>query len=410
MIANNNWKIIFYEKEVKLAYPNYAIKLLKELQNRGGEVFVLFGKPINYNRPKDNSKEEIANVYLEEIYHEFKHYRLQNWNGLKNIIHSFKPDILISSLALFDFEREILEYASLKSIKILEMDTIASEIMTYNYYSRVKNYVYLGFGGGIKNLTRLLLARLQIQPFLPKKLQNSKLFRKQYKIIADRITIRGEWLQRFLTYENRHKYPKSLFPVTGSIQLDALCTQIVSKENLFKTLGYNYSCKTILILPTAKSVDNSKDDFFLKSVIESLAKDRIYNMAIQPHPADRVLYPDRFSKYKEFVIKPTDFYPILQHADIVISPRSSVFFETAITKTPLIFAHHQKNHIELPVISKNYKIVEFAKASNVMNKIEDILNNKIKFNYDNFISEFCYSDDGLSYKRVADEIVKLVNI
>ena len=393
-------KILFYDKEVKLAYPQYAINLLKELENRGYEIFIL------YDRPKQNSKENIAGIHLNEIYCEFKSKRITSWDDIYNAVSLFKPDLYLSSMALFGFERELLEYIHSVGIIIFEIDTIASEILKYS-----KKYRFMSanrqFKNRIKRFIQAIGAQLKIEKMLPNRIFGIQLYPEEISFISDFISLKGSWFQNLLTKEKNKGYSTARFPITGSIQLDVLCNEILTKGNLFKKLDYDFNKKTILLLPSLAWLKNKKDDDFFNFILKYLMEKGEYNIAIQPHPAERVKNPDRFNHVKELVIHPLDFYPILQHADLVICPRSSVFFETAITKTPLFFASHHKNNIEMPVITDNYKIVTFVSTNNFEEKLEDVMSNREEYDFDNFIKDFCFSDDGNSFKRITCKIEEI---
>ncbi|MCD4819040.1 MAG: hypothetical protein K8S23_10150 [Candidatus Cloacimonetes bacterium] len=397
-----NKRILFYDKEIKLAYPKYAIKLLKELENRGYKLLIL------YDQPDLDSKETIAGVKLDEIYKSFDSIRVTSWDVVVKSVSMFSPDIYLSSLSLFGFERKILEYIYSKNIKIFEMDTIASEIMRYNYDWRYTSKVNKQIMHRLKNIFRSICISLNIEKYLPRKILGVHVFYKQLELISDFISLRGIWSQNFLTINNQMGYSKNRFPITGSIQLDVLCNKIYKKEILFSKLGYDINKKTVLILPSLAWLKDKKDETFFNFITNSLIKKGCYNIAIQPHPADRIKNPNRYKKLKHLIIHPLYFYPILQHSDLVCCPRSSVFFETAIAKIPLFFASHQKKTIEMPTITTRYKIVTFVSTKNFERKLDEVISKKEKFYFDDFIKDFCFSDDGFSYKRVANKIEEIL--
>ena len=212
-------KILFYDKQVYWNSPYYAIDILNKLRFKGYEIFVIHGK-------EDTERiENLTNFSLFEIYKDFPNSRVHKLGDVLTVIKYFKPDILLTNFALFRMERSIINLAKRESIKVIEMDNIASEIMFYNK----KHYLHM-FSLRSNSLVLFVKQKLRYEfnRLISKKkcrtssLKSSYVDSSNIPFLADKICIKGKFFQDYLTQNPRSDITKEVLPITGSLQLDEI--------------------------------------------------------------------------------------------------------------------------------------------------------------------------------------------
>ncbi len=123
-----------------------------------------------------------------------------------------------------------------------------------------------------------------------------------------------------------------------------------------------------------------------------------------------------FNKYKNFIIdvsKVDDINDLYVISDILITDYSSVFFDYANLKRPILFYMYDFEEYKNKLRSFYFGIKELpGPISKTEDQLISDLKNIDKYwevnkeNYDNFNNKFTYLDDGNASKRVIDKIFK----
>ncbi|MCY7899786.1 CDP-glycerol glycerophosphotransferase family protein [Bacillus inaquosorum] len=188
------------------------------------------------------------------------------------------------------------------------------------------------------------------------------------------------------------------------------------KEKLKKKLGLERK-KVILYAPTWRD-DNfySKGNykFDLKLDLEMIKKDLGNQVVILLRMHYLVNQDFDLEDYKEFIMDVSD-YPDIRDlyiiSDILVTDYSSVFFDFANLKKPILFYTY-----DLEYYRDNLRGFYFDIETNAPGKIVDnsddlieelknlLKNPKLHENYARFYNEFCLYEDGKSTKRVVEKI------
>ena len=247
--------------------------------------------------------------------------------------------------------------------------------------------------------------------------------RKKYKEDAERYTymvspskfVTEKYKSCFNLAENN---PNVKIIEKGYPRNDFLYTYKESDiERIKKALGIKENKKIILYAPTWR--DNQHESGMgytyeiginFDKMRETLEKD--YIILFRPHYF--IANQFNFKKYSGFVYDVSDYDEINDLyiiADILITDYSSVFFDYANLKRPIIFYMYDLKEYEenirgfyIGLDELPGKIVETEVAL-----IDEIINvtNNFKYNekYKNFNEKFNYLDDGKSSERVVGEII-----
>ncbi|MEC0698318.1 glycosyltransferase [Bacillus haynesii] len=189
-------------------------------------------------------------------------------------------------------------------------------------------------------------------------------------------------------------------------------------EEVRKTLNIPLDKKVILYAPTWRGTVGKEND------TSQVLLDEV--MAIQKSMGDDyiVLLKSHYFTFEYFKINKLDHLcvpnwydtnKLLAAVDILITDYSSIFFDFLPLKKPVLFymIDHKEyeaergfyldiNNLPGPVCENLNELID--KLQNV-----DILKKEFSEQYDKYLKEFCYNDDGQASKRLVDMIFKKQN-
>jgi CDP-glycerol glycerophosphotransferase len=190
-----------------------------------------------------------------------------------------------------------------------------------------------------------------------------------------------------------------------------------------KELGIPFDKKIILYAPTWRDdefYEVGQYKFDLKLDLDKLQKELSdeYVILVRTHYfiADSIDL-SRFKKFAFNVSYYDDIAELYLISDILITDYSSVFFDFANLKRPILFYTYDldkyssvlrgfyidmEKEIPGPLIFTTEEVIE-----SIIN-IENI-SEKYKEKYDKFYDRFCYLDDGYSSKRICEKVFKYTN-
>lgn len=177
--------------------------------------------------------------------------------------------------------------------------------------------------------------------------------------------------------------------------------------------------KVILYAPTWRDneMTNSWEHTFnlkfdLKTFYENFSDEYVLILRMHHLVADSIEIKEEYKDFVYELSKYDDIQELYAISDILITDYSSVFFDYANTKRPVLFFAYDfemyKNNIRGfyldmekdlpgPVIKTEKELIE------AINNIENI-SKEYKTKYDEFNNRFCYLDDGNVSKRIIDKV------
>jgi len=383
-------KILFYDKHVKFNNPFYAIKLLNELEKDNHQIFVMVSDSHKI-RGSSVLIEDLVGVNFREIYSGFNFKFISNLDEVNTILKNFKPDLFLSDFCLTNFEWEVLKLIKSKKIRDIGMDMVSSEILLYARNYRMPLHLIhqiKGYFERINNISDRFIGHKLVSSLGSSSLDN--------KPISNIITLKGKFFQDIISM----KYKISRFPVTGSIQFDQLFENWKSTE-IFDKLGIDKK-NPIIIMAPSPMVEESIDSQFIVDTCTAVSQNGEFQLFINPHPSDRLFYPDRFNNYPGKQLSSIDFYKLLPHSKALITPSSTVGLEAAFCNVPVLGSDIYKNlNWEFPYFKDGFNVGKRINERNIVQTINQILENKISFDFKPFIEHMCYKQDGQSYKRLS---------
>lgn len=232
--------------------------------------------------------------------------------------------------------------------------------------------------------------------------------------IADLICVSGSIHKKYL----KHVMYKNI-KVTGMPKLDIAFKDNINKEECFKSYNLDINKKTVLYAPTYN------DELSLISFIDPNLRKYIpekYNIIIKLHS---LTLPEIAAKYRDFAkfdkntyyaedVNIGNFFKI---SDILISDMSSVIYEYAAFKKPVIVFDHssQREFVNFSNQLLEYKFRNIGLLFSNVNKIKSCIKyglgnvNKIIKRQDTIAKQFVSVRDGSSAKKVINEGIKIYN-
>lgn len=186
-------------------------------------------------------------------------------------------------------------------------------------------------------------------------------------------------------------------------------------KRIKKQFNISSDKKVILYAPTFR--DNEHDSkigytYKIKADFENLKEELSNNYVILFRAHYFVANSFNFDKYKGFVYdvsKYDDINELYIISDILITDYSSVFFDYAILKRPIIFYMYDKDAYKNELRDFYINLDELPgiivyRGDELANKIKEVSLNKINRKYINFNKKYNYLDDGNVSKRVVEVI------
>lgn len=220
--------------------------------------------------------------------------------------------------------------------------------------------------------------------------------------------------------------------------ITSFCLGILSKQNAIAEVGYprndflvnatendinklkskyniDKSKKTILYAPTWRDKEYSSKDGYTYTLafdIENMYKrlGNEYQILLRGHYFIKQAID--FKQTNDFIVDVSnidDINELYLISDMLITDYSSVFFDYAILKKPVIFYMYDKKEYENDIrgfyLDLNELCGEIVETEKDL--IENILNPKFDIDKHNkFIEKFCYLDDGDAGERLIDKVLK----
>ncbi|PTI61984.1 teichoic acid biosynthesis protein F, partial [Staphylococcus shinii] len=222
-------------------------------------------------------------------------------------------------------------------------------------------------------------------------------------------------------FESAFMYPKENILTYGYPRNDILTNHTKSYKNMVKEkLGLPSSKKVILYAPTWRDDEfHSAGNYKFKLQLDlDLLREELgneYVIALRMHYfiSDNMdltgfeSFAYDFSKYNDI----NDLYIV---SDVLITDYSSVFFDYAILKKPILFYTYDldkyKNMLRGFYIDVNKDLPGPLLLSNneVLDSIKNIdkVNENFKEKYEDFYNKYCYLEDGSASKRIINTVIK----
>lgn len=256
-------------------------------------------------------------------------------------------------------------------------------------------------------------------------LSSNKTVRRQYRQDASNYTYMISpsryCSERFVSAFDLNSFGKSNAIVeTGYPRNDELFHYDYEKVNLIKTnINIPLDKKVLLYAPTFRDNQHKLGVGFtynlnldLNEMREKLQNQYVILLRLHYHVANKIDLTD-FKGFAFDVSKYDDINDLYAVSDILITDYSSVFFDYANLKRPIIFYMYDleeyKNisrdfYFDLqelpgPIVKKEKDLLD------MIDKI-DILEEKYKSKYMQFNKKFNYLDDGYASKRVVERCIK----
>jgi len=302
-----------------------------------------------------------------------------------------------------------------KSLKHKFLYFFANKIIsTHPYHTRVNPFFIFGKNNK-RHFTGLHDYKLYFLQHGVTKDNISSWFSKFDKNVSLILTVSDKERDSFL--EEGYGYDEKVINTLGFPRFDALTNSSPKKQ--------------ILIIPTwRKTLSGNKEKFIKSDYFNSLnnllnnkeliniTRDKKYNIILKPHPElnkkidDEEKFIDLFNIPKEIKISQNETYEeLFKNSAIMITDYSSVFFDFAYMKKPVIY--YQPNddyHYEESYF--NYETMGFGEViteeKELVKTIEEYLNNDciMKDKYKNNVDKFFKYNDDKNCERVYNWIKK----
>ena len=241
---------------------------------------------------------------------------------------------------------------------------------------------------------------------------------------AQYLTAKSEYL-KVKTLKKFPKQYKKIF-ASGTIHYDSAAITTVDRDSFMESYGLDTTKKLAILTPAnpgEKGQQKGIEDEYKQIINIIKTKCPNYEIMVKAHPLDYTAsmpsQPGIIHKNEHYggkhswekfapggvkVVKAEEGYKSLKACDVILNVRSSIAMETALFRKPLININRSKYTTNWP----------FASGVMMDIKLDELA---LTLNSDNYsISEYeckqycidqCFSDDGKSYKRTADIIIKI---
>jgi len=366
-------------------------------------------------REMPDFEQEFVKSDIDKVYSDYNVFKATDVDSALNFLREFKADLFLTDLTMprsDKFARQVHRLAKL-STKVLEMDNRATEILAYcrkewKYNAQYSIYPHQKLVGYSKMALLNFLNKITLERF------GSKPRHLVHEFHSDIITVKGNWWKEQLDPFFRGSERKKI-KVAGSLRYDYI--KEISKNKIdYEKLGLDSKKETILICPTKESPEwgNTYYNKRLFSMVKIIDKNFDFNIVIKLHPNDilnsRSYKFDYFSDIDVSFCSVEDFYPLLRKSKLVISQFSSVGLESSIFKVPHLFfdSFTRKGRMDHLYLQEGMKIGHGFNKKNLCMTIEDVLNEDIKFNFNNYNKNVLNNVDGKSHLNISKQINNLL--
>ena len=220
---------------------------------------------------------------------------------------------------------------------------------------------------------------------------------------------------------------RSIF-VVGSLRHDRARwseVQDMTRQRFCKIYEIDPEKKIALFLPTAPWV---MDDFYVglyRRICGAISNDPRFTLMIKGHPSDYMkLKSDRFGETPSWevlaphvpVVQQHHGFQSFRHCEVGITTSSSVAFEFALAGRPLLFVETnevKQSWSETEKRSNALNVPSWVGSETSVEALPDVLGTggyRICDDgvFERFIAKYCYKNDGLAYKRLADVVDTIV--
>ena len=402
-------KILFYDKQIYWNCPKYSHQLLDYLIERGHDVLVVTGNEASAISSPSRVLEEKIGLTFKELYKNYNHIEINSLFPLKMIIQKYSPSVFLCNFAIIGFGRRAVELAKKMNVNVVEMDTIASEIMLYG-----SDWYKDWFRFHPRSIIYYLKSRIRdIQILMGFDLKHkTELVNFNLKLIADSLCVKGLFFKKYIDFNKRRGTNSDKIKVTGSLFIDYIQNIIPDKKYLAKKYSIDFSLPIIIIAPNPIKVylkNRAKSENFLVNVLRKIKTEMEVNIIINLHPSDRLKYPERFDELNIYKSDSKDFYSLLKLSTCVVSSRSTIGLETASASAPILIDESETPQLDFNYYQDNLRVGVPIKLSNVCTIIKSIVNEEEKFNFNEFNNHYTNGNDGLAYHRITEQIETVGN-
>ena len=244
-----------------------------------------------------------------------------------------------------------------------------------------------------------------------------------YYFGADWVCVRGPFFKEWFLTLYGDKVPAERVVVTGATQFDrAQWPEIkrISRDEFCHIYGLNPDKRIAVWLPDGPQCQDEWMQNKYVEVCQMVRDSGNHSLVIKPHTGDYLKRKSaRYLNGKHSwealvpwatVVLPEHGYVCFNVCDVGIGTQSSVSLEFPLFKKPFIYVEPNKS----PILSKLSPFYPYPVSSWVgiecnASELQDILAHERyvvadEQLYEEHIARYCYKNDGLAYKRIADLI------
>ncbi|MEA3320554.1 MAG: CDP-glycerol glycerophosphotransferase family protein [Bacillota bacterium] len=185
------------------------------------------------------------------------------------------------------------------------------------------------------------------------------------------------------------------------------------RKELYELLPIDKSKKVILFAPTFRGNGQNSSFYPMENLdmnllFNKLSEDYIFIIKLHPFIKKKVQIPSKYSNFFYDFSEFKEINDLLLITDLLITDYSSVCFEYALLKRPMLFfAFDLDEYIQQRDFYSNYKdFIPGPIVSDTIQIVDTIMNNKYETEkIDRFVSESYDHLDGRSSERVVNELI-----
>lgn len=191
------------------------------------------------------------------------------------------------------------------------------------------------------------------------------------------------------------------------------------RDELKEKVGIPKDKKVILYAPTWRDNESSaswQHSFEIKinlnDFMERLSDEYILLLRMHHLISDSIVIPDEYKDHIFNVSSYDDIQELYVISDILITDYSSVFFEFANTKKPILFFAYDYNLYKEEIrgfyldMKKDLPGPILQSSEELLNSIKNIKQVELEYksSYDKFIKKYCEIEDGNSARKIIEEV------
>ena len=361
-------------------------------------IFTILLKPFSFLNKKEIWFFIERDFWIDNSYFLFKYCQNMKNSNIKNIyLCKNKDDAIYKKL---DKNKNIVYKYSLRHFwYFINAKKIILSYDTNPFY-------FNSYGKYIKKILKPNTKLIFIQHWITKWISHYYLDKKNTNFDLFFVSNNKEW--NFI--KEHFWYNKNQIKISGLARFDNLYkNNWKEKKEIFfmPTWENNLSIKNFKISKYFKNID-----FFLKSwkLNYFLEKNNFKLNYIPHHMIIKFLKNYNFKSKNINILKINNISDLIKKSSILITNYSSIFFDFAYLKKPIIYWHFNTHQYKE---NFNYEKEWFWKITKNINEIiielENIKNNyyQIEKKYKNRIEKFFYKIDNKNCERIYNEIIKI---